>query len=101
MPKQKIDGRFCYYCTKERIAKGLQPRRATQIHETFIDSKKHRELYGDLIDDPRNAFPVCFHCNTGHANVEVIDEQEFCKRLDLIPRSKEAQIRRLREAQYK
>ena len=92
MPKQKLNGRICHYCGK---------RKATQVHEEFPDTKPNRRLYGDLIDDPRNAFPACTDCNSSHAHIILIDEFEFCKRLGIEPRSKEASIRRLRERNFK
>lgn len=102
MPKQKINGRFCHYCTPGRLKKGLTPRRAAHVHEQFPDTKPNRRLYGDLIDDPRNAFPACVECNTSHAGLDLIvwNELEFCRALGIVPRSKTAKAQAMRERNY-
>jgi hypothetical protein len=73
---------------------------ATQIHEQYGDTKDNRRLYGRLIDDSINAKPSCAHCNVGHANVTVWNEYEFCEALGIEPRSKVAQMRKMRERRW-
>lgn len=60
-------------------------RRATEHHHLFPDYKRHRELYGDLLDHDKNIKWVSHDC---HDKMPNIQEKEFCEMLNIEPRGK-------------
>lgn len=56
-------------------------------HHLFSQTKWARKLYGKLIDHPKNIMLLCSLC---HLNKPIpkFTEREFCKALDIQPRSK-------------
>lgn len=74
-----------------------------QKHHKFSQTKWARKLYGRLLDDPRNIQIVLAEENISHAGKSLIfwDEQEFCRALNIEPRSEEARRRKQRELNAK
>lgn len=91
----------CEACIREK--KLYNPNKviniATQKHHMLHNKKPWNVIYKDLINDPRNFMDVCASCNVGHNGIGLIhlDEYEFCEIMEVEPRSKQAQLRRLRD----
>jgi hypothetical protein len=72
---------ICEVCNKKR---------ATQQHHKFPQTKKNKKLYPDYIHRRVNIQHCCFSCHIGHSKGLIKwTEVEFCKALDIVPRSKE------------
>lgn len=78
---------ICPLCTK---------RRATQWHHKFSQTKNNKKLYPDYIHKPQNLIYICAPCHMSKS-VPKLTEHEFCDIMGIEPRSKSAQIRRMRE----
>ena len=71
--------RVCENCgTTENIHK----------HHLYSQTKQARELYGKLLDDPRNIVYLCNDCHVGGASIPKLTEREFCTMLGIEVRSK-------------
>lgn len=60
---------------------------AEHKHHLFSQTKWARKLYGKLLDDPRNIMYLCSVCHLNKA-IPKMNEQEFCQKLGITPRSK-------------
>ena len=78
---------ICQICKKNK---------ATERHHLFSQTKVNKRLYGELIHDERNLLWVCEECHKFKA-IPKMTEEEFCKKLGIEPRSRTAQLRRIRE----
>jgi hypothetical protein len=58
-------------------------------HHRFKQKKWRRDLYGDLLDDPKNlVYNVCGDCHKWLDSFDTWNEREFCQALGLKPISK-------------
>lgn len=75
---------------------------ATQKHHKFPKTKYNLKLYGVLIHNKKNIMDTCGECNVGHKGLGLIiwDEIDFCKVMQIEPKSKSYQIRKNRERNY-
>jgi hypothetical protein len=64
---------------------------ATDKHHLYSQTKQARELYGKLLDDPRNIVYLCNACHIGGASIPKLTEREFCAALGIEIRSKSGQ----------
>lgn len=55
-----IHYRLCSFCGRER---------GTHRHHCFPNTKRHRAVYGTIIDNDFNLLPACPKCHTSHAKV--------------------------------
>ena len=64
--------------------------RNLERHHIFSQTVWAKKLYGKLLDDHRNILKVCNGCNGSHANPNLLhwDEMDFCRALEIQPRSK-------------
>lgn len=60
---------------------------AEQRHHALSDTKKNRELYGDLLDNNLNIYFLCSICHLNRS-IPKDDELLFCTKLKIKPRSK-------------
>lgn len=71
--------------------------RKLQRHHLFSQTKVNKRLYGDLIHHPSNIVFACADCHL-NSPIPKYTEAEFCAVLGITPRSKEAGLRKMREA---
>jgi 5-methylcytosine-specific restriction endonuclease McrA len=64
-------------------------------HHLYSRTLKARELYGKLIDDERNIMYLCGGCHL-NKSIPKFTEVEFCEAIGIEPRSKTAQIKKLK-----
>lgn len=76
---------------KSRATCKLCGRKATDKHHLFSNTKQNRELYGKLLDDPRNIMYLCNDCHVGGASIPKLTEREFCEAIGIEIRSKSGQ----------
>ena len=78
------DIRICDICEK---------RIAAHKHHKFPNTGLNRRMYGALMDDPGNLQDVCAYCHIGeHRGLERFTEIDFCKAMNIIPRSKTGKL---------
>lgn len=58
-----------------------------QTHHLFSNTKQNRELYGRLLDDPRNLMDLCADCHL-NKSIPKMTEAEFCKTVGIEMESK-------------
>jgi hypothetical protein len=75
------------------ICQKCYSRQATERHHKYSQGvsrkgkpSKARQLYGDLLDDPRNIQYLCYDCHHNKP-LDKLSEIEFCIMLDIEPRS--------------
>lgn len=61
--------------------------KATEQHHLLSQNRIYKRLYGDLIHHPFNIMHICYSCHHDKA-VPKQSEIEFCKKLNITPRSK-------------
>jgi hypothetical protein len=71
---------------------------ALDLHHRFHQTAWAKRLYGQLLHDHRNLQLACNDCHASHRSplLEHWDEERFCAELGLEPRSRQAQMRRMR-----
>lgn len=74
-------------------------REGTERHHLFSQTKKNRELYGDLIDHWSNIQLLCYDCHH-NKTLDKYSEERFCEVLGIEPRSKAYQLRKRREESF-
>jgi len=68
----------------------LSARWQIQLHHKFSQTETNTKLYGKLLHDKRNIQVACWNCHPSHISTKLIhwNELDFCKNLDIKPRSK-------------
>lgn len=78
------------------ICRVCKKNKATEWHHLFSQTKANKKLYGKLIHNKANLLPICEECHKSKG-VPKLTEYEFCDKLGIAPRSKTAELRKLRE----
>jgi len=70
-----------------RICENCHERQAKEKHHLLSQTRLYKKLYGDLINHDKNIMFVCEQCHKWKG-IKKLNEMEFCKMLDITPRSK-------------